>query len=77
MSPGTFAASASHLYLFDVGAKKAEVLTPGGFDEEYPVWSPDGSQIAFVSKRGLAISIGRTTRTSTWSTRKSVRSHAS
>ncbi len=42
----------THLYLFDVAAKKAEVLTPGGFDDEYPVWSPDGSQIAFVSKRG-------------------------
>jgi dipeptidyl aminopeptidase/acylaminoacyl peptidase len=43
----------SHLYLFDVATKKAEVLTPGTlFDEESPVWSPDGTQIAFVSKRG-------------------------
>ncbi|HEX9369303.1 MAG TPA: S9 family peptidase [Vicinamibacterales bacterium] len=43
----------THLYLFDVATKKAEVLTPGTlYDEETPVWAPDGSQIAFVSKRG-------------------------
>ena len=42
----------SHLYLFDVAAKKAEILTPGKFNEESPVWSPDSTKIAFVSKRG-------------------------
>ncbi len=42
----------THLYLFDVAAKKAELLTPGNFDDESPVWSPDGMRIAFVSKRG-------------------------
>jgi len=42
----------SHLYLFDVAAKKAEILTPGQFDDEAPVWSPDSTKIAFVSKRG-------------------------
>ncbi|PYR89440.1 MAG: peptidase S9 family protein [Acidobacteria bacterium] len=42
----------THLYLFDVGAKKADILTPGTFNEESPVWSPDGTRIAFVSKRG-------------------------
>ena len=42
----------SHLQLFDVAAKKAEVLTPGTFDEEAPAWSPDGSQIAFIRRHG-------------------------
>ncbi|HWK12215.1 MAG TPA: S9 family peptidase [Vicinamibacterales bacterium] len=42
----------SHLYLFDVAAKKAEILTPGKFNEESPAWSPDSTKIAFVSKRG-------------------------
>ena len=42
----------SHLQLFDIAAKKAEPLTPGTFDEESPVWSPDGSQIAFIRRHG-------------------------
>jgi dipeptidyl aminopeptidase/acylaminoacyl peptidase len=41
-----------HLYLFDVATRKADILAPGTFNEELPVWSPDGAQIAFVSKRG-------------------------
>ncbi len=42
----------SHLQLFDIAAKKSEALTPGTFDEETPVWSPDGSQIAFIRRHG-------------------------
>ena len=42
----------THLYLFDVAAKKAEPLTTGAFDEEAPAWSPDGRQIAFIRRHG-------------------------
>jgi dipeptidyl aminopeptidase/acylaminoacyl peptidase len=40
-----------HLYLYDVAARKADLLTAGRYDEGQPAWSPDGKEIAFVSKR--------------------------
>ena len=42
----------SHIYLFDLEARKAEILTPGAFEESSPAWSPDGRQIAFVRVHG-------------------------
>ena len=41
----------SQLYLFDIATKKLDTLTTGAFNHTSPVWSPDGSQIAFVSNR--------------------------
>ena len=42
----------NHLYLFDMAAKKAEILTPGQFNETSPAWSPDSNQIAFIRRHG-------------------------
>src|SRR4051812_37523752 len=43
----------THLYVFDVATRKAQAITSGIlYDEASPVWSPDSTQIAFVSKRG-------------------------
>jgi Tol biopolymer transport system component len=42
----------SHLYLFTLETKQAEILTPGTFDESSPSWSPDGRQIAFIRRHG-------------------------
>jgi len=41
-----------HLYLFDLAGRKADLLTPGDYDEYLPAWSPDNSSVVFVSKRG-------------------------
>jgi dipeptidyl aminopeptidase/acylaminoacyl peptidase len=49
---GYLGARRKHLYLFDLGSGKAELLTPGAHDEQLPSWSPDGRHIAYVSKRG-------------------------
>ena len=43
---------ASHLWLFDVEAGKAEQLTKGSYDDGAPAWSPDGTHIAFIGDRG-------------------------
>ena len=41
----------NRVWLFDIDAKKAELLTTESFDESAPSWSPDGGRIALVSNR--------------------------
>jgi len=41
----------THLYLLDLATKKLEPLTSGSHDDVLPSWSPDGREIAFVTRR--------------------------
>jgi dipeptidyl aminopeptidase/acylaminoacyl peptidase len=45
----------SHIGIFDLATKTAKMITRGGgADDSSPSWSPDGQQLAFLSKRGHA-----------------------
>jgi dipeptidyl aminopeptidase/acylaminoacyl peptidase len=48
---GYLGARRSHLYVLELESRKAWILTPGRANEALPSWSPDGTRIAFVSKR--------------------------
>jgi dipeptidyl aminopeptidase/acylaminoacyl peptidase len=48
---GFLDSTSTHLYLFDIASKKVDTLTKGIYDETSASFSPDGSQIAFVSNR--------------------------
>jgi dipeptidyl aminopeptidase/acylaminoacyl peptidase len=41
-----------HVYMCDIASEKAEQLTRGAADDALPSWSPDGTTIAFSTKRG-------------------------
>src|SRR4029079_8683802 len=56
----------THLYLFDVATRKSEAMTSGTtYQEASPAWSPDSTQIAFVSKRGQG-DLDRSDNTDVW-----------
>jgi dipeptidyl aminopeptidase/acylaminoacyl peptidase len=44
----------NHIGIFDLATKTAKIITSGNTDDSSPSWSPDGKQIAFLSKRGHA-----------------------
>ncbi|RMH63778.1 MAG: S9 family peptidase [Bacteroidetes bacterium] len=41
----------THIYVYDLQADSLWQVTSGDYDDRDPVWSPDGTRIAFVSNR--------------------------
>ena len=54
-----------HIAVFDLATRSHVVLTAGQVDDRSPAWSPDGRQIAFLSKRAHA-EPDRTNNTDLW-----------
>ncbi len=41
----------THLFVFDLATRATTQITSGDFDAGSPVWSPDGTKVAFVANR--------------------------
>jgi dipeptidyl aminopeptidase/acylaminoacyl peptidase len=44
----------AHVGIFDLATKTTKMITTGSADDRSPSWSPDGRQLAFLTKRGHA-----------------------